>query len=116
MKSELPWPPFLLLYFHEKCNVLLILCFDSLLSRAHSNYLAQINIRTSERAEQTNDVLNKLTVLSTIVLPLNIVTGIWGMNCWIPGLESVEWFFGIIGGMLLFSVICLGIARRKGLI
>lgn len=52
----------------------------SLLSRAHGNYLAQINIRMNERAEQTNDVLGKLTVLGTIVLPMNIVTGMWGMN------------------------------------
>jgi CorA-like Mg2+ transporter protein len=52
----------------------------SLLSRAHSNYLAQINIRMNERAEKTNDVLGKLTVLGTIVLPMNIVTGMWGMN------------------------------------
>lgn len=52
----------------------------SLLSRAHSNYLAQISIRMNERAEQTNDVLGKLTVLGTIVLPMNIITGMWGMN------------------------------------
>lgn len=53
---------------------------NSILSRAHSNYLAQINIKMTERAEQTNDVLGKLTVLGTIVLPMNIITGMWGMN------------------------------------
>lgn len=57
-----------------------LLTASSLLSRAHGNYLAQINIRMNERAEQTNDVLGKLTVLGTIVLPMNIVTGMWGMN------------------------------------
>ena len=51
-----------------------------LLSRAHSNYLAQINIRMNERQEQTADVLGKLTVLGTIVLPMNIVTGMWGKS------------------------------------
>lgn len=35
----------------------------------------------NERAEQTNDVLGRLTVLGTIVLPMNIITGMWGMNC-----------------------------------
>jgi len=34
----------------------------------------------NERAEQTADVLGKLTVLGTIVLPMNIITGLWGMN------------------------------------
>ena len=55
-------------------ETLLLLIVRSLLSRSHSNYLAQINIRMNERAEETNDVLGKLTVLGTIVLPMNIVT------------------------------------------
>jgi hypothetical protein len=50
---------------------------DSLLSRAHSNYVAQINIRMNERAEQNADILGKLTVIGTIVLPMNIITGLW---------------------------------------
>lgn len=58
--------------------------YENLLSRAHSNYLAQINLRMNSRAEKTNDVLGKLTVLGTIVLPMNIVTGMWGMNVLVP--------------------------------
>jgi magnesium transporter len=34
----------------------------------------------NERQEKTSDILGKLTVLGTIVLPMNVVTGIWGMN------------------------------------
>lgn len=86
-----------------------------LLSRAHSNYLAQINIRMNERAEQTNDVLGKLTVLGTIVLPMNIVTGMWGMNVWVPG-QSAEgnltWFWSITAGLFAFGLICYFIAKR----
>jgi hypothetical protein len=68
----------------------------SILSRSHSNYLAQINIRMNERQEQTADVLGRLTVLGTIVLPMNIITGLWGMNCLVPGQDShgLNWFFG----------------------
>jgi magnesium transporter len=66
-----------------------------LLSRAHSNYLAQINIKMNERQEQTADVLGKLTVLGTIVLPMNIVTGMWGMNVIVPGqdVDNLYWFW-----------------------
>lgn len=32
----------------------------------------------NERAEKTNDILGKLTVVGTIVLPMNIITGLWG--------------------------------------
>lgn len=69
--------------------------YETLLSRAHSNYLAQINIRMNERQEQTADVLGKLTVLGTIVLPMNIVTGMWGMNVKVPGqdAENLLWFW-----------------------
>ena len=67
----------------------------SLLSRAHSNYLAQINIRMNERQEQTSDILGKLTVLGTIVLPMNIICGMWGMNVKVPGQEvdNLYWFW-----------------------
>ncbi|KAI4144371.1 MAG: hypothetical protein LQ340_006682, partial [Diploschistes diacapsis] len=69
--------------------------YETLLSRAHSNYLAQINIRMNERQEQTSDILGKLTVLGTIVLPMNIITGMWGMNVYVPGqdVDSLHWFW-----------------------
>ncbi len=49
----------------------------------------------NERQEQTADVLGKLTVLGTIVLPMNIVTGMWGMNVLVPGqdVDSLYWFW-----------------------
>jgi len=86
----------------------------SLLSRAHSNYLAQINIKMNERQEQTADVLGKLTVLGTIVLPMNIVTGMWGMNVLVPGQDqdSLTWFWCISAGLLVFGVSCFFIAKR----
>lgn len=49
----------------------------------------------NERQEQTADVLGKLTVLGTIVLPMNIITGMWGMNVPVPGQSSDNsiWFW-----------------------
>lgn len=89
---------------------------NSILSRAHSNYLAQINIHMTERAERTNDVLGKLTVLGTIVLPMNIVTGLWGMNTRVPGEKAedgdLRWFACITGGLVLGGLLCYMIARR----
>jgi len=86
----------------------------SLLSRAHSNYLAQISIRMNERAERTNDVLGKLTVLGTIVLPMNIITGMWGMNVQVPGqeIQNLNWFWCITAGLMMFAVFSFLIAKR----
>jgi magnesium transporter len=88
--------------------------YENLLSRAHSNYLAQINIRMNERQEKTSDILGKLTVLGTIVLPMNVVTGIWGMNCLVPGqdIENLNWFWCITGGLIGFGLLCYFIAKR----
>ncbi|KAL1595312.1 CorA metal ion transporter [Paraconiothyrium brasiliense] len=88
--------------------------YENLLSRSHSNYLAHINIRMNERQEQTSDILGKLTVLGTIVLPMNVVTGIWGMNCLVPGqdVENLNWFFAITGGLIAFGLICYFIAKK----
>ncbi|EAT89624.2 hypothetical protein SNOG_02893 [Parastagonospora nodorum SN15] len=78
--------------------------YENLLSRAHSNYLAQINIRMNERQEKTSDILGKLTVLGTIVLPMNVVTG--------QDVENLNWFFCITGGLVAFGVLCFVIAKR----
>ncbi|KAI1142881.1 cora-domain-containing protein [Hypoxylon sp. FL0543] len=89
--------------------------YEVILARCHANYIAQINIRMNERQEQTADVLGKLTVLGTIVLPMNIITGLWGMNVWVPGQEyegDLKWFFAITAGLLIFGLACFIIAKR----
>ncbi|KAF2973037.1 hypothetical protein GQX73_g567 [Xylaria multiplex] len=89
--------------------------YEMILARCHANYIAQINIRMNERAEQTADVLGKLTVLGTIVLPMNIITGLWGMNVWVPGQGyegDLSWFFAITAGLILFGLTCFWIAKR----
>ncbi|KAL1893757.1 CorA metal ion transporter [Sporothrix stenoceras] len=89
--------------------------YEKILSRAHGNYLAQINIRMNERQEQTADVLGKLTVLGTIVLPMNIITGLWGMNVWVPGQDGegdLRYFVVITAGLLAFGMACYWIAKR----
>lgn len=88
--------------------------YEKLLARSHSNYLAQINIDMTRVNNDMNDVLSRITVLGTIVLPMNIVTGLWGMNVIVPGqnVDSQTWFWSITGSLLLFGVACFYIARR----
>ena len=68
--------------------------YETSLSRAHSNYLAQVNIRMGERQESTADILGKLTVIGTIVLPMNVICGMWGELCSLffsPGFRGFWW-------------------------
>lgn len=88
--------------------------YERLLARFHSNYLAQINIDMTKVNNDTNDVLGKITILGTIVLPINVVTGLWGMNCVVPGqdYDGLAWFWSIILAMLVFSLFAYHYARK----
>ena len=52
--------------------------YETVLARAHSNYLAQISIKLSQTSNSTNHVIGRLTVFATILMPMNLVTGLWG--------------------------------------
>lgn len=88
--------------------------YEKLLARSHSNYLAQINIDMTKVNNDTNDVLGKITVIGTIVLPVNVVTGLWGMNCIVPGQDApgLTWFWGILFGIFLFSISSYAYAKK----
>ncbi|KAI8401523.1 hypothetical protein FOFC_18392, partial [Fusarium oxysporum] len=83
--------------------------YEEILARSHGNYLAQIKTHINKRQEQTADVLSKVTVLETMVLPMNIITHLWGMNVWVLGQEflgDLTWFAWIIAGLLFLGMGC----------
>jgi magnesium transporter len=51
-------------------------------------------------SHRQNDVLRVLTVVSVIMLPLFVITGIFGMNVIFPGEGTEEAFWAILGVML----------------
>jgi magnesium transporter len=57
-------------------------------------------------AHRQNEVLNVLTIISTIMLPLFVITGIFGMNVHFPG-ENTSAGFWIICGLMLSSVVAM---------
>ncbi|KAJ7249733.1 cora-domain-containing protein [Mycena haematopus] len=81
--------------------------YEKILSRSHSNYLAQISIEMTDANNQINDVLSKLTALGTVLIPMNLVTGLWGMNVHVPGqnVDGYAWFISIIAGLVAFAAI-----------
>jgi magnesium transporter len=42
--------------------------YEKILSRSHSNYLAQISIDMTTANNETNDVLSRMTALGTILM------------------------------------------------
>lgn len=73
--------------------------YEKILSRSHSNYLAQISIEMTDANNQINDVLSKLTALGTVLIPMNLVTGLWGMNVHVPGQDVPVSTKGFVTGI-----------------
>src|ERR671937_524920 len=52
-------------------------------------------------SHRQNDVLRLLTVMSVIILPVTLITGIFGMNVAFPGFGTAHAFWVIVGAMVV---------------
>lgn len=88
--------------------------FEKMLSRSHSNYLAELNVQGIEQGNKTNKTLSKITLIATILVPVNVVCGLFGMNVPVPGgqTESLAWFFGIFAFIVALITGALAGAKR----
>ncbi|QSZ35813.1 hypothetical protein DSL72_006935 [Monilinia vaccinii-corymbosi] len=87
---------------------------EKMLSRSHSNYLAQLSIDNITQGNNANKVLSKITLLASILVPLNLVCGMFGMNVLVPfrDTESLIPFFSILAVLIAFTLAALAFARR----
>lgn len=92
--------------------------YDRILHRAHTNYLAQVNLELTQTYNLTNNVMNRLTFLTTVFVPLSLISGLWGMNVKVPGkdYQDLIYFFWILGGMALYCTGCILFGKRVGML
>ncbi len=64
-------------------------------------------------SHRQNDILRILTVFSVVLLPLTLITGIFGMNVRFPGFGSAEAWWTIVGVMVSALAGLLGFFRYK---
>lgn len=92
--------------------------YEKIFSRSHGNYLAQLQVESVNSNNRVTKVLGRVTLVGTILVPLNLVTGLFGMNVRVPGQDGEEgpgnfsWFFGIIAFMIVV-VLTLSIIAKK---
>lgn len=79
--------------------------YEKIFSRSHSNYLAQLQVESFNANLRVTEILGGVTLLGTLILPMNLVFSAFGMNVQVPGQDvpGLGWFFGIVG--VLFSVV-----------
>jgi magnesium transporter len=64
-------------------------------------------------AHRQNNVLRVLTVFSVILLPLTLISGIFGMNVDFPGFGTAEAFWAIVGFMVATIIGLVAFFRYK---
>lgn len=68
----------------------------------------------SSVSNSTNEVMKVLSVMATIMLPLTVISGVYGMNFAIlPGSKDPMGFWMIIGLMVAMIVLMLGYFKKK---
>ena len=75
-----------------------------------------LEVNLSTVSNRLNMVMKVLTVMSTIFLPLTVLTGMWGMNIPLPqfpGGQAVQ-FWWVAGIMFAVILTMLALFRRKG--
>ncbi|MFS4460897.1 CorA family divalent cation transporter [Bdellovibrio sp. HCB2-146] len=80
-----------------------------------SLHLSLMSQKTNEASYRTNEIMRVLTVVSIFFLPLNFITGVYGMNFeHMPELKSEHGYYVILG-IMLFVVTMISIwIFRKG--
>jgi magnesium transporter len=72
------------------------------------------DIYMSSVSNNLNRIMKTLTVITVIALPLNVITGFFGMNFdAVPGLHSRTAFWTTVGVMIVGVAGMLGVARYK---
>jgi magnesium transporter len=64
-------------------------------------------------SHRQNDVLRVLTVFASIMLPLTLITGFFGMNVRFPGFDTTWAFWAVAALMVVTLVALLGFFRFK---
>jgi magnesium transporter len=70
---------------------------------------------TNESAinHRQNDILRVLTVVSVILLPMTLITGIFGMNVRFPGFATITAWWAIVAAMVALAVSLAAFFRYK---
>jgi magnesium transporter len=64
-------------------------------------------------SHRQNDVLRLLTVITVIILPVTLITGIFGMNVEFPGFGTSTAFWAIVGAMVATAAGLIAFFRYK---
>ncbi|KAA8642544.1 magnesium transporter CorA family protein [Aspergillus tanneri] len=99
---------------------------EEMLSRSQSKYLGQLSWDSTRMRNEIVATLSRLSVIGAIIVPMQFITGLFGMNIRVPGkgrgdgtepgTPGLYWWFGIFGVILSVICSCLLIAKKMRVI
>ncbi|KAL4804150.1 hypothetical protein BDV18DRAFT_35983 [Aspergillus unguis] len=89
---------------------------EQMLSRGQSKYLSQLSFDSTRMRNQISHAISRLTVIAGVIVPLQFVTGLFGMNVTVPAQEdkvsSLTAWFSILGILLALVVVFVAVAKK----
>jgi Mg2+ and Co2+ transporter CorA len=76
--------------------------------------LGTYDIHMGRAAQDANEIMKRLTLLSAVLLPAVVLAGIMGMNFRVDFFEDSANFWIVVGAMVVFGVSLLVAARGRG--
>lgn len=91
---------------------------NEMLNNLSGTYLAMLSIEMAETDQKMGQVMKCFSAVATIMLPLTVVTGMFGMNIEVPGNYGIApdghlWFWMIVLGFIIWTIIAGIIFRYK---
>ena len=93
---------------------------EQMLSRAQEKYLSQLAFDSTRMRNDIAATLSRLTVIGGIIIPMQFLIGLFGMNVTVPGQTPededsppVNWWYGILG--VILGLIFTGLIAAKRL-
>lgn len=81
--------------------------YEKIFSRSQSNYLAQLQTESLNTGLAFSTLLENMTVVATIFVPLNVITGVFSLNVDFPGKGGLNYWLFI--GIILFMIALSGV-------
>ncbi|KAJ5948018.1 hypothetical protein N7466_001033 [Penicillium verhagenii] len=87
---------------------------EQMLSRSQSKYLARLDLDSTCMRNQIANTLNRVTVIGTIMVVGQVVSGSFGQNVNVPGenVTNTHWWFGILSFIVGFTALFIMFAKR----
>lgn len=75
--------------------------------------LGTFDIHMGRAAQDANDVMKALTLLSAVLLPAVVLAGVMGMNFPIPFFDDPNHFYWVVAAMVVFAILMFALARWR---